>query len=192
LYCRNRKKERETMIYTCSLNTPLGRGVAMAENGSLAGFWFVGQKYCPTGVDTWAHTPEYPVFCSLRAWLAAYFGGENPAPDLPLAPGGTPFRKAVWEILLRIPYGEVTTYGAIAQRMARGKSVSPLSARAVGGAVGHNPISVIIPCHRVVGSTGSLTGYAGGIDKKKALLQLEQADFGLLPGDRRICSRHEQ
>ncbi|MDR1946855.1 MAG: methylated-DNA--[protein]-cysteine S-methyltransferase [Desulfovibrio sp.] len=166
------------MIYTCSLDTPLGKGAATAENGSLTKFWFVGQKYCPIGVDARAHTPEYPVFDSLRTWLAAYFGGENPVWDLPLAPAGTPFQKAVWEILLLIPYGKVTTYGTVAQRTARGKSGSPLLARAVGGAVGHNPIAVIIPCHRVVGSTGSLTGYAGGIDRKKALLQLEQADFG--------------
>jgi methylated-DNA-[protein]-cysteine S-methyltransferase len=154
-------------IYTCSIETPLGPVTAAAEDGALTGLWFAGQKYFPSGTDSWTGKPEQPVFAVLRSWLGAYFEGKNPPIAFPLNPHGSAFQKSVWEILLQIPYGEVTTYGKIA------KQLSCKSAQAVGGAVGHNPVSLVIPCHRVVGANGHLTGYAGGIDKKEYLLKLE-------------------
>ena len=133
------------------------------------------------GLAVWAVALILPVFGLAKKWLDAYFAGEKPAiSELPLAPNGGEFRQAVWDILCEIPYGQCTTYGAIAQKMAARMGKKTMSSQAVGGAVGHNPISIIIPCHRVVGANGSLTGYAGGIDKKIKLLQHEGADmFGL-------------
>jgi methylated-DNA-[protein]-cysteine S-methyltransferase len=165
---------------------------AAAEDGALTGLWFIGQKYYPP-TGGWTPGPDYPVFGALREWLAVYFSGRAPPPwenrrlsgdgpgtgadagagKLRLNPRGTDFQKAVWEILLAIPYGRMSTYGAIAKELAAARGLASMSAQAAGGAVGHNPISVLIPCHRVVGSTGSLTGYAGGLDKKRALLRLE-------------------
>lgn len=161
------------MIYTCTIDTPLGATTASAENGALTGLWFCGQKYYPCKTDLWVSKPEYPVFAKLRPWLAAYFAGRDCVPQLQLAPQGTSFQKSVWAILLTIPYGQTTTYGEIAGKIAAARGLASMSAQAIGGAVGHNPISILIPCHRVVGAGGSLTGYAGGLDKKKALLQLE-------------------
>lgn len=158
----------------CLLDTPLGRAVASAEAEAVTGFWFAGQKYFPRTVERWEEDAVYPVFPALRTWLARYFAGANPVRDFPLAPHGTPFQKTVWNILLAIPYGTLTSYGAMARQVSEG-GVLTGSARTVGGAVGHNPISVLIPCHRVVGSTGKLTGYAGGLDRKQALLCLEKA-----------------
>jgi methylated-DNA-[protein]-cysteine S-methyltransferase len=165
------------MIYT-SLKSPLGEITASAENDALTGLWFIGQKYYPADRDTWTYDPKHPIFIELHQWLEDYFaGGRNI--DLPkLGPKGTAFQKTVWEILLEIPYGSITTYGEIAKRIANSKGLYSMSAQAVGGAVGHNPISILIPCHRVVGADGSLTGYAGGLDKKKALLHIERS-FGL-------------
>ena len=157
------------------LNTPLGAVTASAEGGALTGLWFIGQKYYPAKTERWIVKPDYPVFETLRAWLSDYFTGVTVSPNLQLAPQGTPFQKAVWDILLQIPYGQVTTYGEIAKQIAAAQGLSSMSAQAVGGAVGHNPISILIPCHRVVGSNQSLTGYAGGLDKKEALLRLEGA-----------------
>ncbi len=161
------------MIYTCTIHTALGAMTASAENEALTGLWFIGQKYYPSKTDTWTDELNYPVFETLRIWLKEYFSGNNPMLNVKIQPQGTSFQKAVWEILLKIPSGQVTTYGEIAKKLAIMQGLSSMSAQAVGGAVGHNPISILIPCHRVIGSTGSLTGYAGGIDKKKALLQLE-------------------
>lgn len=150
----------------------------MACDGqALTGIWFDGQKYFPQDLLSRNEQLEDPVFDRTREWLILYFQGQVPTFTPPLAPRGTPFRKAVWEILLEIPYGRVTTYGEIARRMAARLGRPSMSAQAVGGAVGHNPISIIIPCHRVVGSSGSLTGYAGGLEKKAALLALEGADL---------------
>ena len=163
------------MIYQCTLDTPLGAATASATDNALTGFWFIGQKYYPANAQHWIEKPDYPVFAALRVWLDAYFAGENPALDLPLKPKGTDFQEAVWKILLQIPHGKLSTYGDIAKQMAAQRGLSSMSSQAVGGAVGHNPISVLIPCHRVIGSTGSLTGYAGGIDKKIALMHLEGA-----------------
>lgn len=159
----------------CFGETPLGKILASAEAGALTGLWFSGQRYFPPTIERWTEDADAPVFTALREWLLRYFAGENPAPNFPLSPRGTPFQTAVWDILLAIPYGTTTTYGAIAKRLSAHRDKQPASARAVGGAVGHNPISILIPCHRVVGSTGSLTGYAGGLEKKKALLRLEGA-----------------
>ena len=114
-----------------------------------------------------------PVFEQTLDWLQIYFAGHNPAFLPPLSPGGTPFRKEVWDVLLTIPYGQTRTYGEIASVIAARRGLPHMSAQAVGGAVGHNPISLLIPCHRVVGADGSLTGYAGGVDKKAQLLKLE-------------------
>lgn len=160
--------------------SPLG-GITLASDGErLTGLWFDGQKYFAEGLPA-AHTEaELPVFVQTRRWLAQYFAGQNPDFTPPLALHGSPFRLAVWELLQQIPYGCVVTYGELAARLAERRGVPRISAQAVGGAVGHNPVSVIVPCHRVVGSSGSLTGYAGGIGKKAALLQLEGVDMGRL------------
>jgi methylated-DNA-[protein]-cysteine S-methyltransferase len=164
------------MTFTCAINTPLGMMSAAAEDGALTGLWFVGQKYYPPKAEEWITKSDYPVFKALNRWLDSYFAGNNPSRNFRLAAGGTDFQKAVWEILLTIPYGQLTTYGGIAKRLAAARGLPAMSAQAVGGAVGHNPVSLLIPCHRVIGSAGGLTGYAAGIDKKKALLQLEGAE----------------
>jgi len=161
------------MTFTFITETPLGNIQATARGNVLTGLWFIGQKYFPTFTETWSNKPDHPVFISLKIWLEDYFAKKNPKVKIPLAPDGTDFQQAVWKLLLEIPYGKTSTYGAIASRLvAAGKRAS---ARAVGGAVGHNPISMLIPCHRVLGSDGSLTGYAGGIGKKRALLELEES-----------------
>ena len=162
-------------VKCCALETPLGKAVACAESGAVSGFWFVGQRYFPKDAGLWIEDAGYPPLAALKGWLAGYFAGANPSPDFPLAPRGTPFQQAVWDILLAIPYGRLTTYGAIAKQLNERPGAPRTSARAVGGAVGHNPISLLIPCHRVIGASGKLTGYAGGIDKKQALLRLEGA-----------------
>lgn len=164
------------MIYT-NLKSPLGEITASAEGDVLTGLWFVGQKYYPSDIGTWVYDPNHPIFIQLCQWLEDYFAGKRNITLPKLEPKGTIFQKAVWEILLKIPYGSVTTYGEIAKKIADLKGLYSMSAQAVGGAVGHNPISILIPCHRVVGANGSLTGYAGGLEKKMALLHIEQADF---------------
>ncbi|AFM00052.1 O-6-methylguanine DNA methyltransferase [Desulfitobacterium dehalogenans ATCC 51507] len=167
------------MIYTCTISTPLGPATASAEEEALTGLWFIGQKYYPAQTDAWDNEPEHRVFQTLQTWLDNYFSGRESAavPFPELAPKGTDFQKAVWDILLEIPHGRLTTYGEIGKKLAATRGLSSMSAQAVGGAVGHNPISILIPCHRVVGASGSLTGYAGGLEKKKALLRLEEADL---------------
>ncbi|MDR0744461.1 MAG: methylated-DNA--[protein]-cysteine S-methyltransferase [Holosporales bacterium] len=155
-------------MYTDEIESPIGKLTACAENDALIGLWFVGQKHYPSSVNTWIVSPDYPALKELRRWLNHYFSGDHYAPTLKLNPRGTYFQKQVWKLILEIPIGETTTYGAIAKKLGLN------SARAVGVAVAHNPISIIIPCHRVVGADGSLTGYAGGISKKQALLELEK------------------
>lgn len=164
------------MIYTCTIDTPLGNMTAAATEEALVGLWFVGQKYYPLQTDLWIHEPDRSVFASARDYLGDYFSGSAGASRVPLAPQGSPFRKAVWAILLTIPWGEVATYGQIARQIASRLGIASMSAQAVGGAIGHNPISILIPCHRVVGADGSLTGYAGGLERKAALLGIEKAD----------------
>jgi methylated-DNA-[protein]-cysteine S-methyltransferase len=163
------------MKWVCSIGTPLGEMLARAEQDELCGLWFTGQKYAPDDAGGWKPDPSRPVFVALRSQLTAYFAGQLRAFDLPLAPRGTPFQMAVWALLRTIPSGETTTYGALARQLAEQRERIP-SAQAVGGAVGRNPIAIIIPCHRVVGADGSLTGYAGGLDRKAALLALEHGE----------------
>jgi methylated-DNA-[protein]-cysteine S-methyltransferase len=164
-------------IHYAHYSSPVGKLTAAARDDALIGLWFDGQKYFPAGTEAWELAPNHPVLTQLRVWLDAYFRGENKAFAGKLAPQGSEFRQEVWQILLRIPYGQTTSYGNIARQLAAAHGKQQMSAQAIGGAVGHNPISLIIPCHRVLGSTGALTGYAGGIDKKRALLELE----GVLP-----------
>ena len=162
------------MKWSCSIRTPLGEMTAREEEDKLCGLWFAGQKYAPEGSGEWRENPDRLVFAALRDQLTAYFAGQLRVFDLPLAPRGTAFQIAVWELLRTIPSGETTTYGALARRLAEQRVGSIHAAQAVGGAVGRNPIAIIIPCHRVVGTNGSLTGYAGGLDRKAALLALEK------------------
>ena len=163
------------MHYSRRYASPIGPRL-MASNGRhLVGLWMEGQKYFGATVDEpLTPDPQRQEFKNASVWLDAYFSGKNPPlAGLPLAPNGTTFQQAVWRQLLKIPYGETTTYGAIVNEIARDMKRAHMSGQAVGGAVGHNPISIIIPCHRVVGSSGSLTGYAGGLQKKIRLLALE-------------------
>jgi methylated-DNA-[protein]-cysteine S-methyltransferase len=162
-------------IYYAGYQAPMGTITAAAEDDALIGLWFDGQKYYPKGKETWVLKPDYPVLVELGEWLDRYFAGSSKDFAGKLAAKGSEFRQEVWQKLLEIPYGKTTTYGTIAKQLAKEHGKEKMSAQAVGGAVGHNPISLIIPCHRVVGSTGSLTGYAGGVDKKEALLKLEGA-----------------
>jgi len=158
---------RSTKHHTrqCRIDTPLGPMLATRSAQGLSGLWFDDQKHHPGDID--APSGDDPLFDALRQALTAYFDGE-PLPDLPLDPEGTDFQRQVWQALLKIAPGDVASYGSIATRLGR-----PNAARALGAAVGRNPISILIPCHRVLGSTGALTGYAGGIERKKALLKLE-------------------
>ena len=162
--------------YIHYFSSPLG-GITMASDGlKLTGLWFDGQKYFADSLVEFEEK-NLPVFELTDRWLNIYFGGSEPDFTPPVKMNTTPFRKAVWEIMLTIPYGKTMTYGEIAKMIAKKKGVSQMSAQAVGGAVGHNSVSIIIPCHRVVGSDGNLTGYAGGIDKKTELLRLEKTDM---------------
>ena len=150
------------MQYTSKYKSPLGNILLAADEKGLTGLWFEGQKYFALYLDKEHEEKELPVFRDTKRWLDIYFTG-------------TSFQNEVWEILYTIPYGKTTTYGEIARLLAQKKGLAQMSAQAVGGAVGHNEISIIVPCHRVVGASGSLTGYAGGIDKKIKLLKLEGA-----------------
>jgi len=154
--------------------SPVGILTAASDGEQITGLWIAGQKYYADTLPHGAREQDVPIFASLRHWLAIYFSGKHPDFLPPLAPTGSAFRHAVWKILGEIPYGEVMTYGDIAQQLAA-RTGQQQSAQAVGGAVGHNPISILIPCHRVVGADGSLTGYAGGLDAKVHLLRLEGA-----------------
>ena len=163
------------MHYINHYRSPLGAILLAADDTGLTGLWFEGQKYFAQGLDKETEEKEFSVFQTARRWLDVYFSGQAPDFQVPLHFQGTAFQKEVWEILLSIPYGETTTYGAIAKQLAAKRGLPHLSAQAVGSAVGHNKISIIVPCHRVIGADGSLTGYAGGIWRKEKLLALEQA-----------------
>lgn len=165
------------MDHTFHYISPLG-GITLASDGeALTGLWFNRQKYFAQTLNKENMESKLPIFTQTVKWLDIYFSGNDPdfAPSINLRT--TDFRKAVCEIMLTIPYGHTMTYGEIADVIAKQKNLTKMSAQAVGGAVGHNPISIIIPCHRVIGANGSLTGYAGGIDKKIKLLKLEDADL---------------
>lgn len=151
-----------------------------ADETGLRGLWFDGQKYFARHLSAERIEQNTPALTEAKRWLDIYFAGKEPDFLPPLHPTGSAFRQSVWEILLKIPYGQTITYGDIARQLAAKRGLANMSAQAVGGAVGHNEISVIIPCHRVVGANGSLTGYAGGIDKKIKLLKLERADMAQL------------
>ena len=165
------------MTYTQHYDSPLGGILLAADDVGLTGLWFDGQKYFARGLSNERIEQKTSVLAEAKRWLDIYFTGKAPDFTPPLHPIGSAFRRSVWEILLQIPYGQTATYGEIARQLAKKQGLDRMSAQAVGGAVGHNEISIIIPCHRVVGADGSLTGYAGGIDKKEALLELERADM---------------
>lgn len=165
------------MVFTGEYHSPLGTITLACQEDALIGLWFNGQRYFGSGLPGETVQEETPLLRQARQWLDIYFSGREPAFLPPLRYASTPFRTQVWDILLTIPYGKTMTYGQIAAEIARQTGRIKLSAQAVGGAVGHNPISLMIPCHRVVGANGSLTGYGGGIHRKVQLLELEQVDM---------------
>mgnify|MGYP003377541777 FL=1 len=169
-------------MYSMWYPSPVGRLLLTCQDGGLTGLWLEGQKYFAAGLsEEPLQEPDRPELRAACKWLDAYFAGRRPsASSLTLMPKGSEFRRIVWTLLCEIPYGTYTTYGELAGRAAARMGRESMSSQAVGGAVGHNPISIIIPCHRVVGMDGSLTGYAGGIKNKKKLLELEGADLSHL------------
>lgn len=161
------------MTWVSRYPSPIGELLLASDGEFLTGLWMPGQKGYGAGAEDASTHDSLPIFEQAKRWLDDYFAGEeSDGAELPLRPAGSPFQKAVWELLLDIPWGELTTYGAVAARLeaATGQRVSP---QAVGGAVGRNPISIVIPCHRVVGADGTLTGYAGGLEKKRFLIEHE-------------------
>lgn len=167
------------MDYIATADTPLGEALLASDGRALTGLWFRGQKHEGAGLSPEAEARELPVFAEARRWLASYFSGREPDFTPPLAPRGSAFQKRVWDRLRRIPWGQTLSYGDLARELGCA------SARAVGQAVGRNPISLLTPCHRVLGAGSRLTGYAGGLWRKEALLHLE----GALPGkEAQTCS----
>ena len=164
------------MTYTQTYSSPLGEVLLSADEMGLSGLWFAGQRYFARTLPPGAVPGETPVLTASKRWLDCYFSGARPDFLPPLHLIGTDFQQAVWNLLLEIPYGQTVTYGALAQRLGK----PAMSAQAVGAAVGRNPVSIIVPCHRVVGADGNLTGYAGGVERKLQLLQLEGADLSRL------------
>lgn len=165
------------MQYIHHYMSPLGDILLACDEEGLTGLWFDGEKYYANHLEPQHEEREHPIFDEAKRWLDLYFSGQEPDFLPPLHIIGSPFRMAVWEILCQIPYGQTTTYGEIAKKLAAQRGLERMSAQAVGGAVGHNEISIMVPCHRVVGTNGSLTGYAGGVDKKKKLLELEKVNM---------------
>ena len=166
------------MINAIHYKSPLGDILLASHNNKLIGAWFEGQKYYLSNISQDLIEKEDKILIKTRKWMDSYFNGEKPSIDeLNLDPQGSDFRLDVWKLLCEIPYGETATYKDIASKIAENRGIEKMSAQAVGGAVGHNPISIIIPCHRVIGSDETLTGYAGGIDRKRFLLKHENAKF---------------
>lgn len=161
------------MQYTTTYQSPIGEILLAGDDMGLTGLWFEGEKFYALSLDPEHEEKEIPVFKEVKQWLDIYFSGKEPDFMPPIHMIGSPFQLSVWEILRQIPYGKTMTYGEIAKIIAKKRGLAKMSAQAVGGAVGHNEISIIVPCHRVVGTNGSLTGYAGGIDKKVKMLELE-------------------
>ena len=168
------------MVYTQKYASPVGDMLLAADGIGLTGVWFDGEKFFADNLPAEHAERETPTLAVAKRWLDIYFAGKEPDFTPPLHPVGSPFRLKVWDILLQIPYGQTVTYGWIARELAAREGLARMSAQAVGGAVGHNEISIIIPCHRVVGTSGSLTGYAGGMDRKIALLKTEHVDMSRL------------
>ena len=169
------KYTAEKRYYKTSLESPIGNITLGSDGENLAGLWTEGQKYFGESIPGELITnDDLRIFAETKSWLERYFNGKKPEiSELTLAPAGSEFRQAVWKILMEIPYGSVITYGEIAKKIAEQRGVKSMSSQAVGGAVGHNPIAIIIPCHRVIGANGNLTGFAGGIELKQRLLQHE-------------------
>ncbi len=165
------------MQYINNYKSPIGNIVLAADDIGLTGLWFSGQKYFGLYLDKDHEEKDLPIFDDAKRWLDIYFSGKEPDFEIPLHFTGTDFQNEVWEILYSIPYGKTMTYGEIANQIAKKRGIERMSAQAVGGAVGRNEISIIVPCHRVIGSNGTLTGYAGGLDKKIALLGLENIEI---------------
>ena len=165
----------ENMIYTCTYKSMLGDILLASDETGLTGLWFEGQKYFANTLPEEHISQETEILAEAKKWLDIYFAGKEPKFTPPLHPNGSAFRQAVWKILLQIPYGQTITYGEIARQLAKMQNVPHMSAQAVGGAVGHNEVSIIIPCHRVIGSNGKLIGYAGGLNLKNYLLELEKS-----------------
>lgn len=167
------------MISTAHYNSPLGDILLASKDNKLIGLWIEGQKYFLSSIkEEIQENSNDGVLLATKSWLDRYFNGQKPNIDeLNLSPIGSDFRQAVWKILCKIPYGETITYNDIAKEIARQRKIKKMSAQSIGGAVGHNPISIIIPCHRVVGTNGNLTGYAGGIEKKIWLLRHEHVNM---------------
>ena len=157
-----------------TVGSPLGTILLTSNGAALTGLYFQGQRYAPQPAAGWVRRADVPVFAQAQAWLDAYFAAQPLSVDLPLAPRGTPFQRTVWQQIARIPRGETITYAELARRSGNGAAL-----RAAGAATGRNPISLVIPCHRVVGSDGSLTGYAGGLERKRRLLALEAGSDSL-------------
>jgi len=167
------------VYYSTTYSSPIGKITLACHDDKLVGLWTKGQKYHGDTIpETMTENNDIPIFSAAKKWLDRYFAGEKPGiAELPLAPIGGEFRLSVWKILCEIPYGKFVTYGSIAKKTAVKMGRESMSSQAVGGAVGHNPISIIIPCHRVVGANGSLTGFSGGLQMKVKLLELEGADM---------------
>ena len=161
-------------MFESRLHSPLGEVRLRSDGESLKGLWFVGQVNDAKEISDLEIKNDLPIFRQVESWLESYFSGKQTSITIPLQPKGTSFQQRVWQILQEIPYGETMTYGEIAHRIAKEKGVETFSAQAVGQAVGKNPISILIPCHRVLGKNGALTGYAGGVHRKEKLLQLER------------------
>lgn len=167
------------MLYRMGYCSPVGDITVASDGENIVELWLVGQRgFSSVPEEQGNMTERITTLAKAREWLDRYFAGDKPVPgELPLAPVGGSFRQEVWKILRGIPYGELMTYGEIARRIAAGRGIEKMAAQAVGGAVGHNPISIVIPCHRVVGAGGNLTGYGGGIELKQALLAHEGVDL---------------
>jgi methylated-DNA-[protein]-cysteine S-methyltransferase len=170
-------------FYKTEYKSPLGNiTICCNEQENIVGLWFENQKYFANNINgKITENNNLKIFIKIKNWLDKYFAGNKPnIKEIPIEFIGTKFQKSVWKILYKIPYGKVITYGDIAKQIAKKKSIPKMSAQAIGGAVGHNPISVIVPCHRVIGKNGNLTGYAAGLNKKKKLLQIEKVDINQL------------
>lgn len=168
------------MEFIWKYNSPLGELTLDSDGENLTGLWFENQQHYGNGLLGNYTEKDLPIFKQTKLWLDTYFQGKNPDFTPPIKTNGTVFREKVWEILRTIPYGTTVTYGEIANEIGKVRNMKKLSAQAVGGAVGHNPIGIIIPCHRVIGASNNLTGYSGGLDKKVSLLEIEGIDTSSL------------